>query len=454
MTRLVDLRDALAAGRTTSTALVEAALERARDPAGEGPRVYLTRYDEQALAAAAAVDAQRGRGEPAPPWAGIPVSVKDLFDRAGETTRAGSRILAGAPAARRTAPAIERLLAAGFIPVGRTNMTEFAYSGLGLNPHYGTPRNPFEREVGRIPGGSSSGAAVSVTDGMAAAAIGTDTGGSCRIPAALTGLTGFKPTADRIPREGVYPLSPSLDSVGPLAHSVSCCAVIDDVLAGGRGESPQPPTASTLRLAVLTHYVTDDLEPAVADAYGNALRRLAQAGADLVDLSLPEIEVLPTLNAGGGLVAAEAYAHHQAQLATAAEQYDPRVADRIAAGAAIDAARVAEIRRERVRLVGAFAAAMDGFDALLAPTVPIVAPPLGALGTDSEYVRLNLLVLRNPSLVNVLDGCAVTVPIHDAGEAPVGLMMAAPGGRDRRLLGIAEAVEGIVRRVEVPQAFG
>jgi aspartyl-tRNA(Asn)/glutamyl-tRNA(Gln) amidotransferase subunit A len=380
--------------------------------------------------------------------------VKDLFDVAGETTRAGSRVLAGAPPARRTAPAIERLLAAGFILVGRTNMTEFAYSGLGLNPHYGTPRNPFERQVGRIPGGSSSGAAVSVTDGMAAAAIGTDTGGSCRIPAALTGITGYKPTARRNPRDGVYPLSVSLDSVGSLGHSVSCCAIIDDIMAGGRGDTPQATPVSALRLAVLTNYVTDDLEPVVAGAYEDALQRLAQAGARLVDLSLPDIEVLPTLNAGGGIAAAEAWAHHEAHLATAADQYDPRVADRILAGAAIDAASLAEIRQERVRLIGSFAAAMEGFDAVLAPTVPIVAPPLARFESDAGYARLNLLVLRNPSLFNFLDGCAVTVPIHGAGAAPVGLMMAAPGGHDRRLLGVAEAVEGCVRLFEMPKAFG
>jgi aspartyl-tRNA(Asn)/glutamyl-tRNA(Gln) amidotransferase subunit A len=379
--------------------------------------------------------------------------VKDLFDVAGETTRAGSRVLAQAPAARRTAPAIQRLLAAGFIPVGRSNMTEFAYSGLGLNPHYGTPRNPFERQVGRIPGGSSSGAAISVTDGMAAAAIGTDTGGSCRIPAALTGLSGFKPTARRIPLEGVYPLSVSLDSVGSLAHSVSCCGILDDIMAGGSGDPPQVPPAAALRLAVLTNYVTDDLEPLVADAYEDALQRLAQAGVELVELSLPDIEVLPALNAGGGIAAAEAWAHHQARLATAPDEYDPRVADRIRAGAAIDAARLAEIRRERVRLIDSFSAAMEDFDALLAPTVPIVAPPLADFESDAEYVRLNLLVLRNPSLFNFLDGCAVSVPVHGDGAAPVGLMVAAPGGQDRRLLGIAEAVEGVVRSVEMPRAF-
>ncbi len=453
MNRLVVLREALAAGAVSSSALVGAALERARDPRGEGERVYLVRYDERAVAAAEAVDAQRSRGEPLSPWAGIPISVKDLFDMVGETTRAGSQVLTGAAPARRTAPAIERLLAAGFIPIGRSNMTEFAYSGLGLNPHYGTPLNPYDRGTGRIPGGSSSGAAVSVTDAMAAAGIGTDTGGSCRIPAALTGITGYKPTAERIPREGVYPLAESLDSVGSLGHSVSCCAVLDDIMAGGRGETPQAPPVTSLRLAVLTNYVTETMDGDVAEAYQQALKALGAAGAELVDVSWPEVEVLPTLNSGGGIAAAEAYAFHARQLETSADGYDPRVGERILAGAASEPGELAEIRRERQRLIDFYGAAMADFDAVLTPTVPIVAPPLSAFEADEDYVRLNLLVLRNPSLFNFLDGCAISLPVHDAGSAPVGLMLAAPAGQDQRLLSVADAVERVVRRLDMPETF-
>ena len=251
----------LAAGRTTAVALAEAALARARDPAGEGARVFTALGTERALAAARASDLLRAAGVVRSPLEGIPVSIKDLFDVAGEVTTAGSAVLRGAAPAARNAPVVERLIAAGAVIVGRTNMTEFAFSGLGLNPHHGTPANPWDRATRRIPGGSSSGAAVSVTDGMAAVAIGSDTGGSVRIPAALCGLAGFKPTQRRVPTEGALPLSTSLDSIGPLAASVRCCALTDAILAG---QPPVPPPARALRdarLAVPETVVLDGLEP-------------------------------------------------------------------------------------------------------------------------------------------------------------------------------------------------
>ena len=220
---LAELRTALDEGRATSLTLTEAALARIADPAGEGARVFTRVYAGQARAAAGAADLLRGAGLARSAIDGLPISIKDLFDVAGETTMAGSVVLADAPPATDTAVIVRRLLAAGAVIVGRTNMTEFAYSGIGINPHYGTPRNPWDRETGRIPGGSSSGAAVSVTDNMAAAAIGTDTGGSVRIPAALCGLTGFKPTARRVPLDGALPLATRLDSIGPIAASVRCC---------------------------------------------------------------------------------------------------------------------------------------------------------------------------------------------------------------------------------------
>ena len=231
---------ALADGRTTSRALVEQCLARIADPNGEGARAFIKVHAEQARAMADAMDALRRAGREPSRYAGIPVSLKDLFDIAGEPTPAGSRVLADAPPATAHAPVVQRMLAAGFVPMGRTNMTEFAFSGLGINPHYGTPRSPWDRAARRIPGGSSSGTAVSVSDGMAVAGLGTDTGGSCRIPAAFCGIVGYKPTARRVPITGVLPLAPSLDSVGPLAPSVACCAVIDAVLAGETPALPVP----------------------------------------------------------------------------------------------------------------------------------------------------------------------------------------------------------------------
>ncbi|RYF57361.1 MAG: amidase, partial [Comamonadaceae bacterium] len=217
----------LNSGTTTAADLLEQAIARATDPQGEGKRVFIERYDEQARASARVADTLRAAGMRRSPIDGLPISIKDLFDYRGSVTRGGSVVLDDAAPATANAVVVDRLLAAGAVIVGRTNMTEFAYSGLGINPHYDTPRNPWDRATGRIPGGSSSGAAVSVTDGMAAAAIGSDTGGSVRIPSALCGLTGFKPTARRVSMRGVQPLSASLDSIGPLAPSVACCAVLD-----------------------------------------------------------------------------------------------------------------------------------------------------------------------------------------------------------------------------------
>jgi aspartyl-tRNA(Asn)/glutamyl-tRNA(Gln) amidotransferase subunit A len=228
---MVELSQLLASQKITSRQLVEQALAAIKDPQGEGSRTFLSVHESEALAAADQVDAQRRAGAKLPALAGIPISIKDLFDEAGVTTLGGSKVLVGTAPATRDSSVVERLKKAGTVIIGRTNLVEFAYSGLGINPHYGTPKNAFDRATGRIPGGSSSGAAISVTDGMAAGAIGTDTGGSIRIPAALNGLVGFKPTARRVPLDGVLPLSFTLDSAGPIAKSVADCALLDQVLA-------------------------------------------------------------------------------------------------------------------------------------------------------------------------------------------------------------------------------
>jgi aspartyl-tRNA(Asn)/glutamyl-tRNA(Gln) amidotransferase subunit A len=447
--RFSEASAALAADEISSEALVAEALARAEvsSVAGAtdaGGSVFIE-LDVQARERARAVDEARVRGDALPRYAGIPISVKDLFDVAGQVTRAGSVVREGSAPAAVTAPAIQRLLDAGLIPIGRTNMTEFAYSGIGINPHYGTPLNPWDRQTGRIPGGSSSGAAVSVTDGMALAGIGTDTGGSCRIPAALTGIVGWKPSANRIPLEGVYPLSVSLDSVGVLAADVAGCAVLDDLMAGGSGTIPESRRASDLRLAVLGHYVTDGMDETVGRNYERALAALSATGAALTEIQLPDIERLPGLNARGGIAAREAWDFHAEQLEASGDLYDPRVADRIRAGAAVNDQELAGIQTARVDMISAFEAAMADFDALLAPTVPIVAPPIAAFETDDAYVRLNLLLLRNPGLFNFLDGCAISLPIHEPGEAPVGLMLAGPNGQDRSLLSIALGLEPVLR---------
>ncbi|RMX15738.1 amidase [Vandammella animalimorsus] len=446
---LAALADELAAGRTTALQLAEAALSRAEDPAGEGARAF-TRIDrERALALALASDGLRAAGIVRSPLEGLPVSVKDLFDVAGQATTAGSAVLRQAPAATRNAPVIERLLAAGAVIVGRTNMTEFAFSGLGLNPHYGTPKNPWERATGRIPGGSSSGAAVSVTDGMAALAIGSDTGGSVRIPSALCGLTGFKPTQRRVPTAGALPLSTSLDSIGPLAASVHCCALADAVLAGADAQAlPAPLPLAGARLAVPAQVALDDLDETVAAAFERALACLREAGARIHSLPVPEFAELAALHARGTLAGAEAWAWHRRLLAEQASGYDPRVRVRIEAGARMDAADYIALRAARQRWIAQVQARLAPFDALLMPTVPHIAPPIAALQADDAlYSQTNLLMLRNPTLINFLDGCALSLPCHAPGDAPVGLMLAGPALADARILGLGLSVEAALARL-------
>jgi len=437
----------LAAG-TPSRSLVEDCLARIQDGAGEGRRVFLKVHADQARLTADFIDATRRHGAAVSRFAGIPISVKDLFDVAGDVTTAGSRALRDATPAASDAPAIARLRAAGLIPIGRTNMTEFAFSGLGINPHYDTPRNPFDRLTGRIPGGSSSGAAVSVTDGMAAGALGTDTGGSCRIPAALCGIVGYKPTARRIPTAGVLPLSFTLDSVGPLAATVACCAALDAIMAGDEPADIKPVDLDGLRLGAPQTLVLDDLDATVSRHYAAALAALGKAGARITDIALSDLGEIAVLNRRGGIATAEAYAWHRALINEKGAVYDPRVLARIMGGRDQDAAHYIDIVRARADLIRRVAAISARYDALIMPTVPIVAPPLAPLvAHDEAYRAINLLVLRNTSVANVLDRCAISIPCHRRGEAPVGLTLVGEHGADKTLFAIAAAVERVVSPV-------
>ena len=444
---ILTLAGELAARKTTSRALVEDALMRIALPSGEGARAYLRTHRESALAEAQASDALRAHGIVPSPLAGIPISVKDLFDVAGDITRAGSRVLADAAPATVDALVVRRLRQAGAIIVGRTNMVEFAFSGLGLNPHYGTPRNPWDRTTGRIPGGSSSGAAVSVSDGMAAMGLGSDTGGSVRIPAALCGLTGFKPTARRIPKDGTFPLSTTLDSIGPIARSVACCALVDSILAGDAPNVPSALPLKDLRLGVVKDYVLDGLDRDVAVAFDKALAKLSEAGARVSDVRFEALQMLPQINRQGGVVVAEAYAIHRKLIDERAAQYDPRVRSRALLGADISAADYIEVLRVRARLIEESARIALPYDALLMPTVAVIAPAIAPLEADDRlYGKTNLAILRNPSVVNFLDGCALSIPCHEPGAGPVGLMVVEQSGEDRRLLAVGLAVESALRR--------
>ncbi|MFC4314733.1 amidase [Steroidobacter flavus] len=445
MPTLDALSQALASGTLRARALIDQAMDCIADPNGEGSRTFVS-INQAARAQADEIDRRRAKGEALPPFAGIPLALKDLFDVAGEITSAGSRIFAHEAPALRDAPTVARLRAAGFIFVGRNNMTEFAFSGLGLNPHYGTPASPFDRTTRRIPGGSTSGGAVAVADGMAVASLGTDTGGSCRIPAAFCGIVGFKPTAHRVPRDGATPLSHSLDSIGPLANSVECCATIDAIL---RGVTPRPlanVSLKEIRLLLPTSLVLDGMDEHVAKAFERGIDTLARAGITISRQPLTELLRIPEINSRGGIAAAEAYAWHRPLLESHRAQYDPRVANRILKGGELTAQDVRDLHDARADVIDAVAKVTNEVDALVLPTTPIIPPPISAFGQDADYVRLNGLVLRNPSLGNFLDRCAISLPVHRPGEAPVGLMLIGRRDDDRRLLAIARALEAELNR--------
>jgi aspartyl-tRNA(Asn)/glutamyl-tRNA(Gln) amidotransferase subunit A len=442
---ILELSRLLASQKITSRQLVEQSLKAIRDPQGEGARTFLLVHDSEALAAADSVDAQRLGGSKLPALAGIPISIKDLFDEAGVVTLGGSKVLVGAPPATRDSTIVERLRKAGAVIVGRTNLTEFAYSGLGINPHYGTPKNAFDRTTGRIPGGSSSGAAISVTDGMVAGAIGTDTGGSTRIPAALNGLVGFKPTARRVPLDGVLPLSFTLDSAGPIAKTVADCALLDQVLAAETDVVPASARLPGLRFAVPKTVFQEDLSPAVATAFATALGRLSVAGATIIELPMAEFAQAADVNPHGALASAEAFSWHRQWIKDAAEKYDPRVMARIRPGENITAADYIELLELRKRFIRAINAAASGYDAMLVPTTVDTAPTIVEASKDDEgYFRLNGRMLRNSAIVNLFDGCALSVPCHDPGSAPVGIMIAGTQNTDRKILAIGLAVEEVV----------
>jgi len=442
---LAGLADDLEKGRTNARKLIDECLARIADKSGEGARAFVHVDVEAAIEAAKAMDRLREVKAAPSPYAGIPVSIKDLFDIKGQVTRAGSRALDDSAPAEADAPVVARLRRAGFIVIGRTNMTEFAYSGIGINPHYGTPKSAWQRHVGHVPGGSSSGAAVSVTDGMAHAALGTDTGGSCRIPAAYNGIVGFKPTQRRVPREGGVPLSFTLDSFGPLARTVACCAVLDAVLADEPILPLQPRPIKGMRLAVPTTVALDELDDEVTRTFERTLETLSRQGALIERIAVPEFLDVGMMNAKGGFAAAESYAWHRYLIASHGDVYDPRVSSRITRGEAISAADYIDLLEARKSLIARSTMRLASHDALVMPTTAITPPRIADLDDYKAFAKANLLSLRNCTLINMIDGCAISLPCHREGEAPVGLMLAASGGSDRRIFELAAAMEAMVR---------
>ncbi|GAC1334843.1 MAG: amidase [Beijerinckiaceae bacterium] len=422
---------------------LEAALERISDPKGEGSRAFLNIYAAEARAAADAADARLGFGHPLSPLDGRIVSIKDLFDVAAEPTTGGSKVYASAPPAKSDAPIVQRLRAAGAIIVGKTNMTEFAFSGIGINPHFGTPGNPADRT--RAPGGSSSGAAVAVADGMCDISIGSDTGGSVRVPAAFCGIKGFKPTQHRVPRTGAMALSLTLDSVGPLTKSLADAALADALMAGETPSPLMPRDIAGLRLAVPRGRLFADLDAAVERAFDQGLSRLARAGAHIVEIDIePLLSQLDAIHALGSISAIEAAYVHADALAKHAGEIDRRVVKRIRAGSNVsgpDYVRMLELRRHAVTCATEQFAL---YDAIVLPTVAVLAPKIDELANDDElFARVNLHVLRNTTAFNLFDCPGLSLPLPDAGALPVGFMMMGARGSDANVLAAGAAIEKV-----------
>ncbi|MEI6113419.1 MAG: amidase [Burkholderiales bacterium] len=436
---IAQLNARLSAGDTTREALVASAIDNAAHKSAA--HVFTRLYPDAALAAARYADAAAAAGVELHALAGLPVSIKDLYGVAGETTMAGSIVCRGEPVQAADAPAVARLRTAGAAIIGKTNMTEFAFSGIGINPHYGTPVNPTDATAARIPGGSSSGAAVSVALGLSVAGLGSDTGGSIRIPAALNGLVGFKSSQGRVPRDGALELSRSLDTVCAMTRSVADCLVVDGVLAGAPLAVRRRPLAG-MRLAIPQTVVLDAMEPAVSRAFDRAIALLSAAGAQISDITLAELAEIPAINAPGGLSPIEAYAVHHERLAKARDAFDPRVALRMMMGAQVTAQQYIALLDNRRAWIARVERAIEGFDAVICPTVPIVAPEIAPLvASDDVFFKANGLLLRNTFAFNFLDGCAFSLPCQAAGDLPVGLMLSSVNGDDAQLAAVALAVE-------------
>jgi len=434
-------RHRLRIGQTQASTEIERAIHAAQSAACQ--HVFLTSTFDEARAIAGAPGIQDQ------PLAGLAVSIKDLFDVAGQTTCAGSVVLKEAPPARQDSAAVARLRRAGAAFMGRTHMVEFAFSGVGTNPHSSTPANACSTDVPRIPGGSSSGAAVSVATGAAFIGLGSDTGGSIRIPAALNGIVGFKNTARLVPTQGALPLSSTLDTVCALTRSVRDAILAHELLAQRRVTRSSAPLAA-YRLAVASTVMQDDLDTTVSRAWQRTLATLRRAGAQIEEIALTEIGQLQSIQAAGSFAAAESYVWHRQLLERHAAAYDPRVASRIQRGASMSAYDYITLQNERQRWINQMASALQGFDAVLSPTVPIVAPPIAelapGLARDAAFFRVNALLLRNPSVVNMLDGCALSLPCQTADELPVGLMVWAGALRDDTVLNIALQIEQILQK--------
>ena len=444
---LRDLASALVSGDITATGLVEQALERAR----QSRSVFIS-INPGLVSLSYAIDRARKKGQSLPPLAGIPIALKDLFNLRNEKTLAGSRVRRhyATPEAA-DAAVVAPLREAGLLFFGRTNMSEFAFSGIGKNPHFGTPLSIWDRDTGRLPGGSSSGSAIAVAEGVVPAALGSDTAGSCRIPAAFNGVVGVKPSYGRMSLEGVFPLSPTLDAPGPLAVDVDSCFILDQLMSTQLRPTedlpPLPPAEiDQLELVVPDAVVMHDLDDEVAAAFERSIEVLGAAGARIRHAPMPVLDHCDEFFVNRPVVVREVWQYHRDMLEQYLDEYDPFVGQRMAAGAAIDEAEQMRRYSERQQIIETFEQQFNslGADALLYPTVACVPPAIASTEDEEQARRINLRCLRNTATVNYFDGCAISLPCHRAGEAPVGLMLAAANGEDAKLYRIAAAIEQLV----------
>jgi aspartyl-tRNA(Asn)/glutamyl-tRNA(Gln) amidotransferase subunit A len=426
--------------KTSSRDRLEQALSRIADPSGEGARACLAVYADTARQAADVADARAKAGKPLGPMDGVIVSIKDLFDVQGEVTRAGSRVLADERLVAKTdAPAIARLKAAGAVIAAKTNMSEFAFSGVGANPHFGTPGNPFDRS--RVPGGSTSGGGVAVADGMCEIAIGTDTGGSTRIPAALCGIVGWKPSKQRVPTDGAFPLSFTLDSIGPMARTVADCALADAIMAGEKPSAIEQVSLSGLKLGIWQGVPFDGADSTVTASWSAAVARLGRAGVRLSDETIPLVEEMVQVNTKGGFAPTEAFFIHRERLKRDGAGIDQLIRTRIERGGTVPAYDYIDMAQSRKRLVQAMDARLEGLDAMILPTTAIVAPKISEVAAADEFGRKNAMLLRNTSMINFFDLCAISLPLPRDGSLATGLMLVGRNGSDARLFRIAAAAE-------------
>jgi amidase/aspartyl-tRNA(Asn)/glutamyl-tRNA(Gln) amidotransferase subunit A len=446
---LIAARGAVLAGRSTASQLLELSLAAADSDAARP--AFIRRFDAMARATAQAIDAQYAAGAPLAALAGLAVSVKDLFDVQGQPTTAGSRVLANATPAAGDSEAVARLRAAGAALVGHTHMTEFAFSGVGLNPHHPPLPNPVTAAIDatpRIPGGSTSGGAVSVATGAAWAALGSDTGGSIRIPAALQGLVGYKNTARLTPAAGCIPLSTTLDTVCAITRTVRDAITVHQILAQRPVRLCGRPL-HLMRLAVPTTVLLDNMDTTVTSAFQDALSTLRAAGARIEEIELREVAALSQIQGSNTFAAAESWTAHRERLSTQEAEYDPRVASRMRRGAQMSAADYIELVQARGEWIRAMQRTTSCYDALLSPTVPVVAPPMAELqASDAAFFYANAMLLRNPAVVNMLDGCAVSLPCHHPNSMPVGLMVWSHALQDDAVLDVALTIESTLRKAE------